>query len=320
MPTAEVQHKIHNGVRTRGARVRALRISVPRNVLFVFLVAVSVFAFLMPLRNLLHLCLASEEYSYIVLIPVIVLGLFFVDREKIFQHADYSPGTGVLVILAGVVTAGTGTFLTAELGRGIPLALEILGFVTICIGGFVMCYGTGASRAGVFALLSSLLLVPLPHAVIARPIEVVQYGSAEVSSFLFTITGVPVLREGLTFSLPRLRIVVATQCSGIHSMLALFIASLLAGHLYLRSSWKPVVLVLVVLPIVCFTNGLRIFVLSVLAAYLDMSFLTGNLHRRGGVLFFMLALMLLVVVTKMLGGMLATEPRFRPDKGAAPRA
>ena len=47
-------------------------------------------------------------------------------------------------------------------------------------------------------------------------------------------------------------------------------------------------------------NGLRIVTLSILANYVDPGFLYGRLHREGGIVFFLLALGLLLPVYKLL--------------------
>ena len=278
------------------------RPAAARNALFALLIAASAAAFWGPLRNLAALSLSSEEYSYILLIPVMVLGLFWLEQTTILKHLRYSVGAGILVVGGGLLVAGTGVVLSSRLGADSRLCLEILGLVTVWVGAFVLCYGTAASRSSLFALLFSLLLVPLPSTLMAKPIEMIQHASADVTAFLFTITGVPAFREGLTFSLPHLSFIVATECSGIHSSIALFIASILVGHFYFKPGWKRLLLVLLVVPIVSFTNGLRMFILATLAVYVDMSFFHGNLHHRGGSLFFALALVILAAVTKLLRG------------------
>jgi len=111
---------------------------------------------------------------------------------------------------------------------------------------------------------------------------------------------VPVFRSGFTFSLPGFTIEIAEECSGIRSSLALLITSLLAAHLCLRSVWAKTVLILATLPLLIVKNGIRIVTLSLLSMYVDPGFLTGRLHHQGGVVFFLLALVLLASLLWLL--------------------
>jgi exosortase len=117
-----------------------------------------------------------------------------------------------------------------------------------------------------------------------------QKGSAEMSYGLFKLAGVPVFRDGFTFSLPGVTIEVAQECSGIRSSVSLLITSILAGYLMLRSGWSKFALGLLTIPIVILKNAVRIVAISWLGVYVDRSFFYGNLHRYGGLPFSILAL------------------------------
>jgi exosortase len=119
--------------------------------------------------------------------------------------------------------------------------------------------------------------------VLARVITTLQHGSAEVTAWLFTLTPLPVFREGLHFVLPRLSIEVAEACSSIRSSMALLITCLLASHLMLRRWWSKGMVLLLVFPLAVFKNGVRIVSLCLLTY--DESFITGHLHTRGGAVF-----------------------------------
>jgi exosortase/archaeosortase family protein len=47
-------------------------------------------------------------------------------------------------------------------------------------------------------------------------------------------------------------------------------------------------------------NGIRIATLTILAQYVDSSFLFGRLHREGGIVFFVIGLLLLLPVFWLL--------------------
>ncbi|HEY3490784.1 MAG TPA: archaeosortase/exosortase family protein [Candidatus Deferrimicrobiaceae bacterium] len=71
-------------------------------------------------------------------------------------------------------------------------------------------------------------------------------------------------------------------------------------HLLLKSGWQKVALAVVVFPITIFMNAVRIVGLSLLSIHVDPGFMTGNLHHRGGVVFFLVAMLLLGCVLSAL--------------------
>jgi len=119
------------------------------------------------------------------------------------------------------------------------------------------------------------------------------------------LSGATVFREGLRFHLPGIVIEVAKECSGIHSTLVLFVTSLLAGHLFLRSQWKKAVLALAVVPLGIARNGFRIFTISWLCVHVGPAMIDSPIHHRGGPIFFTLSLVpflaLLFVLRKSEG-------------------
>ncbi len=136
-------------------------------------------------------------------------------------------------------------------------------------------------------------MVPLPDVVLDRAIYALQEGSTEIAYLIFQAVGTPVLRHGFLLSLPGVAIEVAKECSSIRSSIALFITCLLAAHLYLRTGWKMLLLVLLSFPLSLIKNGIRIATLTLLSIYVDPGFLTGRLHHEGGFVFFLLAMLIL---------------------------
>ena len=70
----------------------------------------------------------------------------------------------------------------------------------------------------------------------------------------------------------------------------LLVTTMVLAHLLLRSPWRKIVVVAAAVPLSIAKNGLRIFVLGALATRVNPSFLTGRLHREGGIIFFLIAL------------------------------
>ena len=90
---------------------------------------------------------------------------------------------------------------------------------------------------------------------------------------------------------------IAKECGGIRSCLVLLIMSILAGRLFLKTTWSRFALVLAIFPIAILQNGLRITTLCVLGIYVHGSFLTSETHYHMGDVYFVLALLLLFLPT-----------------------
>lgn len=267
-----------------------------RHLMFLLFVASIVILFHSPIGMLLLLARKSELYSHIVLIPLVSVYLIFAGREKIFSPADLSYVPGALTVAGGILLFLAGTALSGRIVQNDYLSLTMLGMAICLVGGFILFYGLGSFRLARFPLLFLVFMIPLPEFLMDRIIDFLQVCSAEVSYWLFRLSGVPLFREGFTFHLAGMSIEVAKQCGGIRSSLSLFIVSILAGHLFLRKGWRKVALSLAVVPITVFKNAVRIVMLSLLGTYVDPRILGSDLHRRGGIPFFFAALVLLGIV------------------------
>jgi exosortase len=271
-----------------------------RHFVFAALSVISVLVFWKPLTALVEYSLSHESASHILLIPLVTLYLLYTERDRIFRSTHFSVVSGAVVILLGIGLYWLANPSWASAEGNDVLVATTLSFVTIWIGAFLLCYGSRAALAAAFPLLFLLLMVPLPQAVLEKSIYLLQQGSTEIAYLLFRLVQVPVFRQGFVLALPSVSIEVAKECSGIRSSMALLITCLLAAHLFLRTRWKMTFFVLLALPLAIIKNGIRITTLTLLAIYVDPSFLTGSLHHDGGVVFFLLALAILAPVLLLL--------------------
>jgi exosortase len=252
--------------------------------------------FLNPLRELFRLSLTSDTYSHIIIIPMICIGLIYMERERILQKAGGPSRFAAAFFSIGVLLFALNRPFGFSISADGSLALGILGFLFLVWAGFSWVFGSRAFRAGLFPLLSLLLMVPLPVTVIDRFIVWLQWGSADVTNWIFHAARTPVVRNGLFFTLPNVTIEIAKECSGIRSATALLITCLVAGYLLLRSPWTRAVLLSAAIPVLILKNGIRITTLTLLAIHVNPGFLDGRLHHQGGVVFFAVGLLMLLPV------------------------
>lgn len=235
----------------------------------------------------------TPHFSLILLVS---LYLMYIRRQEIFTQVEYCVQGGVPFVLVGLLCYLWGLALRHDLALADFMALTALGLLTVWVSGFVTFFGFPAARRALFPLSFLMFLLPLPEALLFRIITALQLASAEVVALLFHLLPIPVLRENVSFFLPGFGIEVAPECSSLRSSLALGIACVLANHLLLHRWWSKAVVLLLIFPIAVVKNGVRIVTLSLLTLYVDKGFLQGSLHTRGGVVFFGLALAMLMPI------------------------
>lgn len=265
----------------------------------VVLEGVWVILFAMPLAGLARFAWGSDLQSHILLIPFISGWLAARQRHLLSAEGPgYAPAWGWgFVATAGAAAA---LFYSQSAACAAPtadvndiLSPLILSFVSGVVGICALAAGRRGLRAMWFPLLLLVFMVPLPTPAVHAVSVLLQEWSADAASAMLGLTGIPLYREGLVFRFPGLVVEVAEECSGIHSSLVLLITGLLAGHLFLGTAWRRIVLVLAVLPIGVLRNGLRVTVISTLTETVDRGIIDGPLHHHGGPIFFVLSLLML---------------------------
>lgn len=251
-------------------------------------------AFATHFVHLYRFSLTQKDVPHFSLILLVSLYLLHARRQNLLGCVAYAARAGIALVLLGTLTYLLGLTLRTSLSPTDFLSMTTCGSVIAFLGGFVTFFGLAATRAALFPLGFLIFVIPPPEALLYHSITALQLASAEVTDLLFTLIGLPVLREGTSFVLPGLHIEVARECSSIRSSMALLISSVLMSHLLLRRWWSKTVLLLLVFPLAVFKNGVRIVTLSLLTIYVDPGFMHGDLHTRGGAVFFSLSCVILL--------------------------
>jgi len=261
-----------------------------------FAVALGVLAllFIKPLLGLFNLAFHSELYSHIPLIPCVSFYLLWRGKN---QYSDgqlkTSSTSGWIAFALGLAALAFYWFSFRKSSAFNPndaLTITIFAFVCFIFGTYLMLIGKNIfSRAG-FPIAFLLFMVPFPI-VATDAIEMFfQHTSADAAYAMLQLVRETVFRTDLQFRLPGITIAVAPECSGIRSTLVLFITSLIAGHLFLRSPWKKLILAIFVIPLAIVRNGFRIFTIAELCVHVRPEMIDSPIHHRGGPIFFLISL------------------------------
>jgi exosortase len=263
---------------------------------FFILAAISLAIWWSPITSSFALALHDEQYTHILMILPISAALIFMDWKPPEPFERLSVVVGSVLLAA----AASGIFFmkwgAVALFPDERLAANMLALVIWWIAAFILCFGLRATRRALFPLCFLFGLVPFPDFVLNPVVKLLQQGSAAAAHLLFAAAGVPVQQRGLLLHIPGLTVEVARECSSIRSSSMLIVTTMVLAQLLLRSPWRKALIILVAIPLSVAKNGLRIFTIAMLTTRVDPGFLTGRLHREGGIIFFLIAL----VVTFLL--------------------
>jgi exosortase len=253
-----------------------------------------------PFVSTFALALSDQQYTHILLIVPISVTLIILDWKAPPPSSRLNVSVGLLLLGCAVALAFIARLKAVASPDGVQLFGNMLAFVLWWIAAFILCFGTGAFRNARFPLLLLFWLVPLPVFLLDPIVALLQRGSAASAHWLFAAARVPVEQRGMLLHIPDLTLEVAPECSSIRSSLILLVTTMVVAQLLLRSTWRKIVVVAVAIPLSVAKNGLRIFVIGMLATRVDVSFLTGKLHRQGGVIFLLIALAVIFLVIWIL--------------------
>lgn len=268
--------------------------------IFLGLFAVSLAFWWGPLTATARQAFNNDEYTHILIILPISLGLIFLQRRVLSgvppRFSLIFPGALfvlALAIFAFVRFAGAAA-------TDYRLTLLMTGLIFWWLGAFIISFGWEGFKESLFPLCFLFWMVPWPGPFLDKVVSLLQIYSASLTRLFFQIFNIPVMQQGVRLFIPGLSIEVAVECSSIRSSIILVITGMLLAYLSLRSNWKRTLVVLVALPLSVFKNGVRIFTLSMLGLHVNPGFLTGRLHHQGGIVFFAVALVILWLFVRLL--------------------
>ena len=263
-------------------------------------VAVGLAALLLPTWLSLHATLWNEEaYEHGMIIVAVFWWLAWRARPALLALPPKpSPVAAAALLLPGL-------FLYF-VGRSQNLMLfEVTAHLPILAGTLLLFWGPAALRVAWFPLLFLVFMVPLPGFVmVALTSELKQHVSVAAEWLLFN-AGYPMARDGVVISIGPYRMLVADACSGLNSIYSLAALGLLYMHLTYTPGWlRNGVLLAAIVPIAFVANVVRVIVLILLTYHFGDEVGQGFLHNVSGVLLFVVALVVLVVLDWLMRKMM----------------
>lgn len=240
---------------------------------------------------------ASAEQGHGPIILVISFWLAWRRRERLAELPDNQSG-----IFAGAALLGVGLLLYI-FGRTQQLdSFEVLSQILVLAGVVHLMKGTGGLKALAFPLLFMLFMVPLPSMLVQVVTTPLKAAVSYVAESSMHMAGYPIARSGVILSVGPYQLLVADACAGLNSMFTLEALGLLYMNLMgYTSPLRNILLASVLIPISFCANVVRVIILVLITYHFGDEAGQGFVHGFAGMVLFMVALMLMLVVDKVIG-------------------
>jgi len=245
-------------------------------------------------RELATKLLEDDTYQHALLIPPIVAYLVWASVPRLRGVRIEPSSLGLLAMIA----CGAAWVVARLAGVNVVEQYAAVAAVPALV---LATLGSAALRQLAFPLGYLLLVVPVGQALVPHLMEF----TADFTVAAIHLSGIPVYREGLYFSLPSGDFEVAKACSGIRYLMASVSTGALIAYLWFESWPRRLAFMAfaVLLPIVA--NGTRAYLIVMAAHLSDMRVATGVDHLVYGWLFFGVVILIMIGVARRFGDVTA---------------
>ena len=247
---------------------------------FVFVALISVFW--QTAQDMVHIWYGFDTYAHGFIILPISLWLIWQKRAHLAAFTP-QPTAGFLVLVAGALFVWTLARLTGV------LVVEQLAFIAVLVSGLASILGWQVSKFLAFPLLFLFFAVPMGEDLLPPMMEFTATFTVEA----LKLTGIPVYRDGLWFSLPSGNWSVVEACSGLRYLLAAATLGVMYAYITYHTLWKRLLFIALSVIVPILANGVRAYMIVMIGHLSGMEYATGVDHLIYGWVFFGLVMFIL---------------------------
>lgn len=236
-------------------------------------------------RTIVGIWMQSDTYAHGFLIVPICAWLIWRQREALDDAgvSPYWPAVGLLLVLS------VGWALMERLDVQVGMHLAAVAVLPIAV---LLVLGRERWRRIAFPMAFLFFAVPAGDFLVPVLIEF----TATFTVAALNVTGIPVVRDAQFFSTSSGDFEVARACSGIRYLLASLTIGTLIAYLNFSTLWKRIAFIgfSLLFPIVA--NGIRAYLIVLIAHFSDMQLAVGVDHILFGWVFFSVVIAIMLVV------------------------
>lgn len=256
-----------------------------------------------PFSNFIPIWLASfwrtdpcYTHGFLILIISCVIAWWNVRDYKKSEPEDspesYKPGIyvfafGLILYIIGII-------------KLFPF-LSALSFLFTTSGLILYFYGKPLMRALLFPIAYLIFAIPLPPEFLGKVANALQTLSSYFPALILEMLGITVTRTGAEIQLEDAAFIIGLPCSGMNSLISLLAIATLFIYILRCPLYKKIILLCITPPLAILANIIRVTSLLLIANAYGAETATGFYHTLFSPLLFIIALILLILISSLFG-------------------
>ena len=189
------------------------------------------------------------------------------------------------------------------------LIFEMGSFITALTAIFLIKRGVSALKVMWFPIFFLLFMLPLPGTIVSLLTMPMKMAVSYVAENILFLANYPISRNGVILQIGQYQLLVADACAGLQTLLTLEALGLFYLNLVQHTSlFRNVALAILIIPISFTANVIRVIVLTLITYHYGDAAGQGFLHGFAGMVLFLSALILIIVVDSLLQYFFKTQP------------
>ena len=217
--------------------------------------------------------------SHGLLVPFISLYFAWQKKEELRRVAISTSIWGAVIVISSLLI-----YIVAFAGDVAFIARLML--VVSLIGLVLFNYGKKVFKIIAFPLFFLFFMIPIPVSLIQIISLPLQLFATTISAKIINAFSIPVSQEGNMLYFVQTQLEVAQACSGLHSIVALIMLSVIFVHLSSKGLIPKIILLASAIPLALLANIIRVSGTGILAHYYGSNVARGFLHEFSGLAVF----------------------------------
>jgi exosortase A len=226
-------------------------------------------------EGMVNVWMVNETFTHGFLIFPITLWLIWQKKVQLFELA-VKPEPRLFLLLILILSAW---FVSFVVDVQVVQQLCMIALIPVTIW---LLYGRQVVLRLLFPLLYLFFAVPLGQGLIPPLMEF----TADFTVFFIKLSGIPIYRDGLAFSLPSGNWSVVEECSGVRYLIASMALGTIYAYTSYQSTMKRTVFILASIIVPILANGFRAYGIVMIGHFSGMELAVGADHLVYGWAFF----------------------------------